>query len=48
MVLKLIDYRRNPLDYSQYAKPAKKIKEEFLFERLTFKGAIYYEKVKFV
>ena len=34
MVLKLTEFKRNPLDYSQYNKPSKQIKEEFQFERL--------------
>ena len=34
MVLKLSEFKKNPLDYSQYNKPNKQIKEEFQFERL--------------
>ena len=26
--LKLTDFRRNPLDFAQYPKPSKKVKEE--------------------
>ena len=34
MVLKTIEFKRNPLDYSGYIKPNKQIKEQFQFERL--------------
>lgn len=34
VVLKLTDFKRNPLDFAHYNKPNKKIKEEFMFERL--------------
>jgi len=33
-VLKLTDFRRNPLDFVQYPKPSKKVKEEFMFQQL--------------
>lgn len=34
VVLRLTDFKRNPLDFSQYHKPKKEVKAEFLFERL--------------
>ena len=34
MVLKCIEFKRNPLDYSKYTKETKQVKDEFQLQRL--------------